>query len=147
MLPTLLTAIKALIDYALSLNSLGVSTPNFKQFYLEHNAQAWSIANEIEFKYIQPEKERTYIPDFKTGKRNIYLEAKGKLDLDTRQKMVWFRDSHPETTVIFLFMNPDNKITKRSKTTYWMWAEANEFKWLDFRKDWLNDYKQLCTKL
>jgi hypothetical protein len=44
------------------------------------------------FKYIQPEKERTYIPDFKTGKRNIYLEAKGKLDLDTRQKMVWFRD-------------------------------------------------------
>ena len=56
MLPTLLTAIKALIDYALSLNSLGVSTPNFKQFYLEHNAQAWSIANEIEFKYIQPGK-------------------------------------------------------------------------------------------
>ena len=41
------------------------------------------------FKYIQPEKERTYIPDFKTGKRKIYLEAKGKLDLDTRQKMVW----------------------------------------------------------
>ena len=98
------------------------------------------------FKYIQPEKERTYIPDFKTGKRNIYLEAKGKLDLDTRQKMVWFRDTNPNITVIFLFMNPDNKINKRSKTTYWMWAEANEFKWLDFRKDWLNDYKQLCTK-
>jgi len=99
------------------------------------------------FKYIQPEKERTYIPDFKTGKRNIYLEAKGKLDLDTRQKMVWFRDTNPHITIIFLFMNPDNKITKRSKTTYSKWAEDNNFLWLDYRKDWLNDYKQLCAKL
>ena len=98
------------------------------------------------FKYIQPEKERTYIPDFKTGKRNIYLEAKGKLDLDTRQKMVWFRDSNPTIRIIFLFMNPDNKITKRSKTTYAMWATDNGFEWLDFRKDWLNAYKQLCRK-
>jgi hypothetical protein len=99
------------------------------------------------FKYIQPEKERTYIPDFKTGKKNIYLEAKGKLDLDTRQKMVWFRDTNPHITIIFLFMNPDNKITKRSKTTYSKWAEDNNFLWLDYRKDWLNGYKQLCTKL
>ena len=98
------------------------------------------------FKYIQPEKERTYIPDFKTGKRKIYLEAKGKLDLDTRQKMVWFRDTNPNITIIFLFMNPDNKINKRSKTTYAKWAEDNNFKWLDYRKDWLNDYKQLCAK-
>jgi len=99
------------------------------------------------FKYIQPEKEITYIPDFKTGKKNIYLEAKGKLDLDTRQKMVWFRDTNPHITIIFLFMNPDNKITKRSKTTYSKWAEDNNFLWLDYRKDWLNDYKQLCAKL
>ena len=99
------------------------------------------------FKYIQPEKERTYIPDFKTGKKNIYLEAKGKLDLDTRQKMVWFRDTNPNITIIFLFMNPDNKITKRSKTTYSKWAEDNNFLWLDYRKDWLNGYKQLCAKL
>jgi hypothetical protein len=99
------------------------------------------------FKYIQPEKERTYIPDFKTGKKNIYLEAKGKLDLDTRQKMVWFRDTNPHITIIFLFMNPDNKITKRSKTTYSKWAEDNNFLWLDYRKDWLNGYKQLCAKL
>ena len=30
------------------------------------------------FKFIQPEIERTYIPDFKTGRSNIFLEAKGK---------------------------------------------------------------------
>lgn len=98
------------------------------------------------FKFIQPEVERTYIPDFKTGRSNIFLEAKGKLDLETRKKMVWFRDSNPTIRIIFLFMNPDNKITKRSKTTYAMWATDNGFEWLDFRKDWLNAYKQLCRK-
>ena len=98
------------------------------------------------FKFIQPEVERTYIPDFKTGRSNIFIEAKGKLDLETRKKMVWFRDSNPTIRIIFLFMNPDNKITKRSKTTYAMWATDNGFEWLDFRKDWLNAYKQLCKK-
>jgi hypothetical protein len=98
------------------------------------------------FKFIQPEVERTYIPDFKTGRSNVFIEAKGKLDLETRKKMVWFRDSNPTVRIIFLFMNPDNKITKRSKTTYAMWATDNGFEWLDFRKDWLNAYKQLCRK-
>lgn len=98
------------------------------------------------FKFIQPEIERTYIPDFKTGRSNIFLEAKGKLDLETRKKMIWFKDSNPTIRIIFLFMNPDNKITKRSKTTYAMWATDNGFEWLDFRKDWLNAYKQLCKK-
>jgi hypothetical protein len=98
------------------------------------------------FKFIQPEVERTYIPDFKIGRSNIFIEAKGKLDLETRKKMVWFRDSNPTIRIIFLFMNPDNKITKRSKTTYAMWATDNSFEWLDFRKDWLNAYKQLCRK-
>ena len=126
--------------------------PSFKSKLEE---QVWAILKKEyplvkyepdKFKYIQPEKERTYIPDFKTGRRNIYLEAKGKLDLDTRQKMLWFRDSNPGVTVIFLFMNPNNKLNKRSKTTYSKWAEDNGFLWLDFRKDWLNDYKQLCAK-
>lgn len=98
------------------------------------------------YKFIQPEIERTYIPDFKTGRSNIYIEAKGKLDLDTRKKMLWFRDSNPNIRIVFLFQNPDNKITKRSKTTYAMWATDNGFEWLDFRKDWLNAYKQLCRK-
>ena len=98
------------------------------------------------FKFIQPQIERTYIPDFKTGRNNVFIEAKGKLDLETRKKMVWFRDSNPTIRIIFLFMNPDNKITKRSKTTYAMWASDNGFEWLDFRKDWLNAYKQLCKK-
>ena len=96
--------------------------------------------------YIQPEKSRRYNPDFKVGK-NIYIEAKGKLDLATRQKMVWFKQCNPNITIIFLFMNPDNRITKRSKTTYWVWAEKEGFLWLDFRKDWITHYKEMRCKL
>jgi len=94
--------------------------------------------------FIQPAKERNYIPDFKIG--NIYIEAKGKLDLATRQKMLWFRECNPDVRVIILFQNPDNKIRKTSKTTYAMWAEDNNFEWLDFRKDWLRDYTKLCEE-
>jgi hypothetical protein len=97
------------------------------------------------FKYTQPEVARTYTPDFKTNGRNIYLEAKGKLDLETRKKMLWFRDSNPDIRVIFLFQNADNKLTKRSKTTYGQWADDNNFEWLDFRKDWLSEYKKLIS--
>lgn len=98
------------------------------------------------YKYVQPAMDRTYTPDFKTGRKKLYLEAKGKLDLETRKKMLWFKECNPDVRVIFLFQNPDNKLTKRSKTTYGMWAEANDFEWLDYRKDWLSAYKQLCTK-
>lgn len=98
------------------------------------------------FKYTQPEIDRTYTPDFKTGSRNIYIEAKGKLDLETRKKMLWFRDSNPDIRIIFLFQNADNKLNKKSKTTYSDWATANNFEWLDFRKDWLRAYKELCAE-
>lgn len=127
--------------------------PHFKSKLEE---QVWKILKEHhpqtkyepeKFKYTQPAAERTYIPDFRTGRKKIYIEAKGKLDLDTRKKMVWFKECNPDITIIFLFMNPDNKITKKSKTTYWMWAEANGFLWLDYRKDWLNAYHELCAGL
>jgi hypothetical protein len=95
--------------------------------------------------YTQPEKERRYTPDFKMADK-VFIEAKGKLDLDTRQKMVWFKENNPDITIIFLFMNPDNRITKRSKTRYWEWAEKAGFDWLDFRKDWIQQYKQLVEK-
>lgn len=95
-------------------------------------------------KFVQPAKDRVYIPDYKIG--NDYIEAKGKLDLATRQKMLWFRECNPDVRVIILFQNPDNKIRKTSKTTYAMWADDNGFEWLDFRKDWLNDYRKLHTE-
>jgi hypothetical protein len=42
--------------------------------------------------YIQPVIHRKYIPDFKMA-RNVYIEAKGKLDLATRQR--WYGLKNP----------------------------------------------------
>lgn len=98
-------------------------------------------------KFTQPAQDRTYTPDFKTdASKEIYLEAKGLLDLETRKKMLWFKEQNPEVRVIMLFQNASNKLHRGSKTTYAMWAESNNIEWLDFRKDWLNAYKQLCSE-
>ena len=95
------------------------------------------------YSYIQPATERTYIPDFKPGSAEIYIEAKGKLDLETRKKMVWFKDYNPDIRIIFLFQNADVKLRKGSKTSYGEWATKNGFEWLDARKDWISAYKEM----
>ena len=100
----------------------------------------------IRIKFTQPVQDRTYTPDFKTdSSKEIYLEAKGLLDLETRKKMIWVRECNPDIRIIMLFQNASNKLHRGSKTTYAMWAEANNFEWLDFRKDWLNAYRKLCS--
>lgn len=86
--------------------------------------------SKVHFK--QPEKDRIYNPDW-TVRDNVFIETKGKLDLATRQKHLWIKQQHPEITVYFLFMNAFNRITKKSKTTYADWAEANGFEWADFK--------------
>ena len=95
------------------------------------------------YKYEQPVIVRTYTPDFKTGSDKVYLETKGKLDLETRKKMVWFKDCNPNVRVIFLFQNADVKLRKGSKTSYGEWATKNGFEWLDARKDWISAYKEM----
>lgn len=74
--------------------------------------------------FLQPEVARTYLPDFKL-KKDVFIETKGKLTIEDRKKHLWIKEQHPEITIIFLFQNSKNKITKRSKTTYGDWAIAN----------------------
>lgn len=92
-------------------------------------------------KFTQPAVERTYIPDWKI-KTGVYIETKGKLDLESRKKMVWVKEQYPEFTFYFLFQNAHNRLTKRSKTTYAEWAEKNGFQWAHFPdgipNEWFN---------
>ena len=89
--------------------------------------------------FVQPEKKRKYIPDWKIRDK-VYIETKGKLDLEARQKHIWIKEQRPDITVYFLFMNAFNRIRKGSKTTYADWCEANGFEWADFKmgipKEW-----------
>ena len=94
--------------------------------------------------FTQPAKERKYTPDFhirtKTGV-TCFIETKGKLTHEDRQKMIWVKEQHPKKKIVLLFMNAANKLRKNSKTTYAQWADKNGFEWHDFRfglpKEWL----------
>ena len=79
-------------------------------------------------KFVQPAVDRTYIPDWKIGE-HVYIETKGKLDLETRKKMVWVKEQHPQLKFYILFQNAFNRITKRSNTTYADWCDRNGFEW------------------
>lgn len=92
--------------------------------------------------FTQPAVERTYIPDWKIGE-TTYIETKGKLDLETRKKMVWVKEQYPHYTFYLLFQNAFNRINKRSNTTYADWAERNGFEWAHWPngipEEWFKD--------
>jgi hypothetical protein len=71
--------------------------------------------------------EHRYIPDFKIG--DIYLETKGWFKSSDRRKMLAVKKANPDLDIRLVFQAPTNKISKRSKTTYAMWAERNGFPW------------------
>lgn len=85
--------------------------------------------------------ERTYCPDFLIA--NVYIEAKGKLDADTRAKMIAVKKAHPHLDIRIIFMRAENKLSKNSKTTYAQWAEKNGFPWADGRipEEWLESLR------
>lgn len=81
-----------------------------------------------------------YYPDF-VLENGIVIEAKGKLDQDTRAKMIAVKKAYPDLDIRFVFMRADNKISRGSKTTYGMWAERNGFKWADgvIPEEWFSE--------
>lgn len=88
--------------------------------------------------FIQPEVKRTYTPDFILP-NGIIVEAKGKMDLAVRKKMVLVKEQYPDLDIRFVFQRPNNKIRKGSKTTYADWAEKNGFLWAEKKvpDEWL----------
>lgn len=78
--------------------------------------------------FIQPEKPRSYSPDFKLCD-GLYVETKGRFLCEDRQKHLWLKAQHPEIEIRFVFQNPQAPISKGSKTTYARWADRHGFKW------------------
>jgi predicted nuclease of restriction endonuclease-like RecB superfamily len=91
----------------------------------------------VQYQY-EPQK---YTPDFDVyrGDDKIHIEYKGKLDYDTRKKLLAIRNSNPDMEIILVFEKANNKIKKGSKTTYGMWAESKGFKWSEqeFKEEWI----------
>lgn len=69
-------------------------------------------------------REGWYTPDFYIPSRNIFIETKGRFTAADRRKMLSVIQDNPDDTFKMLFMR-DNRIHKRSKTTYTEWCAAN----------------------
>jgi len=110
---------------------------------------AQQLAPEYEaykIKYTQPAKARSYNPDFTLFKKDgtvMYLESKGYWPARDREKMKCIKESNPDLDIRIIFMNPNIKISKKSKTTYSTIAEKLGFKWCVISSglpvDWIND--------
>ncbi len=71
--------------------------------------------------------ERTYTPDFVDHANRRIIETKGFFPPADRAKMIAVKRANPEWTFEIRFQNPDQKISKSSKTSYKQWAERHGF--------------------
>jgi hypothetical protein len=89
----------------------------------------------------EPQK---YTPDFLLYKSDdLLIEYKGKMTNETRKKLLSIQRCNPDQRICLVFEKPNNKIRKGSKTTYWQWAEKNNFPWSEHyvKSGWLkNDF-------
>lgn len=81
------------------------------------------------FKYLVPERQSHYTPDFRIEKSggDIFIEAKGRMDAACRQKHILLKQQHPDLDLRFVFMNQNQKLYKGSDTTLAQWAEQHGF--------------------
>ena len=93
-----------------------------------------------EFKYIVPEAEHKYTPDFPVSP-HIVIETKGRWVLEDRQKMLLIKEQHPDIDFRMVFYNANQKIKKGSKTSYAMWCDKHNIKWANkiIPDEWIRD--------
>jgi len=75
-------------------------------------------------RYIIPAREARYTPDF-VLQNGLIVETKGRFVTADRKKHKLIKEQHPDLDLRIVFSNPNNRIGKKSKTTYGMWCEAH----------------------
>ena len=88
------------------------------------------VFEQYKLKYIVPEREATYTPDFLL-RNGIVIESKGIFDVEDRKKHLLIREQYPELDLRFVFSSSRAKLYKGSKTTYAEWCEKNGFQFAD----------------
>ena len=74
-------------------------------------------------------KVRKYTPDFQL-ENGIIIETKGRfMPADRAKHLSIKRQFGEDYDIRFLFSNPNAKLSKKSKTTYWQWCDKHNFKW------------------
>ena len=91
--------------------------------------------------YEQPAKMRKYTPDYVLLDNGIVVESKGRFVSADRQKHLLVQKQFKALDLRFVFSNPNQRISKQSKTTYAMWCESHGFKYAKQRipEAWLQE--------
>lgn len=76
--------------------------------------------------YTKPATNNKYTPDFKLP-NGVFVETKGRFTTSDRKKHLLIKEQHPEIDIRFVFQNANNKLSKRSKTTYGDWCQKHGF--------------------
>lgn len=76
--------------------------------------------------YVIPASNHKYYPDFILP-NGIIIEGKGIFDVKDRQKHLFIKEQHPDLDIRFVFSNPNQKISPKSKTTYAAWCAKHGF--------------------
>src|SRR5574338_809632 len=78
------------------------------------------VYEEYRIQYEIPSSLHWYTPDFQLPS-GWYVEAKGKFDRADRKKHLLIKEQYPKLKIIILFQNANQRIAKRSNTTYGQW--------------------------
>lgn len=90
--------------------------------------------------YVVPTRVSKYTPDFILP-NGIVIESKGLFETKDRQKHILIKKQHPDLDIRFVFSNPRQRISKKSKTTYAMWCEKHGFQFDKalIPQDWIDE--------
>jgi len=89
--------------------------------------------------YIKPATQHKYTPDFRLP-NGIFVETKGRFVTADRKKHLLIKEQHPNLDIRFVFQNANNKLNKKSKTTYADWCTKYGFIFAEkeIPKEWLS---------
>ena len=98
--------------------------------------------------YVVPERKAKYTPDFVFIKRNgqfMFIETKGRWTTADRTKMKHVLASNPGVDIRMVFQNPNQRLSKTSKTTYAEYALKLGIKHVA-KKDIPTEWLEECLK-
>lgn len=112
--------------------------------YISDTLKAMSVVFEYEqskIDYLVPASKHKYTPDFKLP-NGTFIETKGRWTAQDRQKHKLIKEQHPEVDIKFIFSNPNEKISKGSKTSYADICDKNGWDYIGWKdpipKQWLH---------
>ena len=93
--------------------------------------------------YYQITEQRKYIPDIILS-NGIVIELKGRFTAKDRKKMLLVIKQYPDLDIRMVFMRPNNKLNKGSRTTYAQWCDKNNIKWANkyVPDEWIRETKK-----